>query len=76
MNVDTGDKLFTGVNDTGNKFIAGINLSPMTTMPVIRVCGVSLDASFRSGSNETIDCCVRLRQPEILPVWFKQFWWP
>ncbi len=58
MNVDTGDKLFTGVNDTGNKFIAGTNLSPVTTMPVIRVCGVSIDASFRGGSTETIDCCV------------------
>jgi hypothetical protein len=24
MNVYTGDKLFTGVNDTGDKFIAGV----------------------------------------------------
>jgi hypothetical protein len=76
MNVDTGDNLFTSVNDTGNKFIAGINLSPVTTMPVIRVCGVSIDASFRGGLNETIDCCVRLRRPEISPDLFEQFWWP
>jgi hypothetical protein len=76
MNVDNCDKFFTGVNDTCNKFIASINLSPVTTMPVTRVCGVSIDASFRGGSNETIDCCVRLRRPEISPVWFEQYWWP
>jgi hypothetical protein len=48
-----------------------INLLPVTTRPVIRVCGVSMDASFHGGSNGTISRGVRLRQPEITP-----FWWP
>jgi hypothetical protein len=31
-----------------------INLLPMTTMSVIRVCGVSMEASLHGSSNETI----------------------
>ncbi len=37
-----------------------INLLPLTTTSVIRVCGVSMDASFHGGSNETIGGHVRL----------------
>ncbi len=43
----------------------------MTTTSVIRVCGVSMDASFHDGSNETIRGCDRLRRPEISPFWFE-----
>ena len=48
-----------------------INLLPVTMMLVIRVCGVSLDASFHGGSNETIGGRVRLRRPEQLPFWYE-----
>jgi hypothetical protein len=48
-----------------------INLLPVTTTSVIRVCGVSMDTSFHGGSNETIGGHVRLRQPELLPFWFE-----
>ncbi len=43
----------------------------MTTTSVIRVCGVSLDASFHDGLNKTIGGCVRLRGPEISPFGFE-----
>ncbi len=49
---DTGYKLFTGVNDTGDKFI--------------RSFWVSMDASFYGGSNDTIGSRVRPWRPEIL----------
>jgi hypothetical protein len=35
--------------------------------PLIRVCGVSMDASFHGGSNGTIDGFVRRRRPEVPP---------
>jgi hypothetical protein len=34
--------------------ITAINLLPVKTTPVIRVCGVSIDAFFHGGLNETI----------------------
>jgi hypothetical protein len=46
--VDTCEKLITGDNYTDEQ------LSPVTTTPVIRVCGMSIDESFHGGSNETI----------------------
>jgi hypothetical protein len=51
--------VIAGVVDTGEKFITGNNytdeqLSPVTTTPVIRVCGMSIDESFHGGSNETM----------------------
>ncbi len=45
--------------------------SPVTTTSVIRVCGVSMDASFHDGLNETIGGCVRLWRPEISPFGFE-----
>ncbi len=51
--------------------IPAINLSAVTTTPVIRVCGVSMDASFHSSSNETIGGCVQLRRLEISSFWFE-----
>jgi hypothetical protein len=70
-----GFSVIAGVVDTGDKFIActttlAINLLPVTTMLVIRVCGVSMEASFHGSSNETIGGRVRLRQPEISLFWF------
>jgi len=38
--------------------------------PLLRVCGVSLDAPVHGGSNDTISGRVRPRRPEISPVWF------
>ncbi len=35
--------------------------------PLNRICGVSMDAPFHSGSNDTISGRVRLRRPEISP---------
>ncbi len=66
--VKTGDKVKTGDNDTGEQLLPvtktpTINLLPVTTTLVIRVCGVSMDASFRGGWNETIGGCVQLRRP-------------
>ncbi len=40
-----------------------INLLQVTTTSVIRVCGVSMDASYHGSSNETIGGRVRLRRP-------------
>ncbi len=69
--------------------LPAINLSPVTTTPainlllvtttsVIRVCGVSMDASFHGSSNDTIGgrvadfgSRVPLRRPEISPFWFE-----
>ncbi len=51
--------------------IPAINLLPVTTTSVIKVCGVSMNTSFHGGSNETIGGRVRLRQPELLPFWFE-----
>ena len=48
-----------------------INLLPVTTTSVIRVCGVSMNTSFHGGSNETIGGCVHLQRPEILPFWYE-----
>jgi hypothetical protein len=42
------------------------NLLPVTTTSVIRAFGVSMDASFHGGSNDTIGGRVRPRRPEIL----------
>jgi hypothetical protein len=50
---------------------SAINLLPVTTTPVIRVCGVSMGASFHGGSKETIGGRVRLRGLEISPFWFE-----
>ncbi len=36
-------------------------------MPLIRVFGVSIDASFHGGSNDTIGDLVRHWRPDILP---------
>ncbi len=55
----------------GVSLIPAINLLPVTTTSVIRVCGVSMNTSFHGGSNETIGGRVRLRRPELLPFWFK-----
>jgi hypothetical protein len=68
--------MIAAVVDTGDKFIAGdndkvINLSPVTTTSVIRVCGVSMDASFHGSSNETIGGRVLLRWLEISLFWFE-----
>jgi hypothetical protein len=44
--------VIAGVIDTANKFIAGVVftvLLSVTTTPVIRVCVVSMDASFHGG---------------------------
>jgi hypothetical protein len=46
--------VIAGVVDTGDKFITGDKFSASETTPVIRVCGMSMDASFHGGSNETI----------------------
>jgi hypothetical protein len=35
------------------------------------VCGVSMDAFFHGGLNETVGGRVRFRRPEILPFWFE-----
>ncbi len=51
--------------------ISAINLLPVTTTPVSRVCGVSMGASFHGGLKETIGGRVRLRRPEISPFWFE-----
>jgi hypothetical protein len=50
---------------------SAINLLPVTTTPVIRVCGVSMGVSFYGGSKETIGGRVRLRRPEISPFRFE-----
>ncbi len=63
--------VIAGVVDTGEKFITGDNytdeqLSPVTTTPVIRVCGMSIDVCFHGGSNETIIGHVWLCFPDSL----------
>jgi hypothetical protein len=37
--------------------------------PLIKMCGVSLDATFHGGSNDTIGGRGRLRRPEISPIY-------
>jgi hypothetical protein len=44
--------------------IPAINLLAVTTTPVIRVCGVSMNTSFHGGSNETIGGRVRFWRPQ------------
>ena len=55
--VDTGDKFITGVNNTGEQLslvttTLAINLLPVTTTSVIRVCGMSMNMSFHGGSKK------------------------
>jgi hypothetical protein len=37
--------------------------------PLIKMCGVFLDATFHGGSNDTIGGRGRLRRPDILPIY-------
>jgi hypothetical protein len=45
--VDTGNKLFTGVNDTGD-ILSPVSLLPVSLMPVIKPC-----SGFATGNNNT-----------------------
>ncbi len=37
--------------------------------PMIRICGVPMEATFHGGSNDTIGSHVRLQRPEISLIW-------
>ncbi len=56
----------TRVNDTGDKFIAGVvSAAPGASYQDVRG---AMDATFYGGSNDTVGGCVRLRRPEISPI--------
>ncbi len=60
--VDTGDKFIIGDNGNGEQLSSAakapaISLFLVTTTPVIRVWGMSMDESFHGSSNSIIGPC-------------------